>query len=407
MKKQIKQLPFSLFLIVLISALSSCNGNNNPDEPAKPLLTTCSIISPTANEEFEISNDIYISVEVKNDTGSITEVLLYINEIEYDRQTVKPYDFVIKAYELDCGKHTLKAVIKSDLEEIDQYNTTFNIIPSKTESPDLVNFFNKEIPVSWTLSDNWDIINQENNNFQLFTNETTGFITTKKTIDARINYIEFSISGEGMIDFYVDDIKLKNCILSKENLTVHGFYLDKGIHTLQWLFTGKNIYLDNVLFKNETLLNVGTFYQGGIIAYLDETKEHGIIAANQDYNTKTQWSINNSFTVESLKTFIGSGKSNTEHIINSEGEGNYAAKVCKDLIIFGYNDWFLPSLEELQVLFKNKNLIGSFVTDAVEGKYWSSSCIDNFNGIEVGFFDGDIYGTNTSTFSYVRAIRNF
>ena len=52
--------------------------------------------------------------------------------------------------------------------------------------------------------------------------------------------------------------------------------------------------------------------------------------------------------------------------------GNSAAKLCDNLILGGQNDWFLPSIDELYLMYNNLHLnnLGGFVK---EERYWSSS----------------------------------
>ncbi|MEA5029130.1 MAG: caspase family protein [Sphaerochaeta associata] len=81
-------------------------------------------------------------------------------------------------------------------------------------------------------------------------------------------------------------------------------------------------------------------------------------------------------------TTIGSGKSNTEKIVakfgNAEPMSNktdYAAKVCADLVVTKngvvYDDWFLPSKDELNLIYLNLKDQG---LGGVYGVYyWSSS----------------------------------
>ena len=69
-------------------------------------------------------------------------------------------------------------------------------------------------------------------------------------------------------------------------------------------------------------------------------------------------------------TAIGTGLANTIAIINVQGNiGGYAAKLCRDYRGGGYTDWYLPSTDELFLLFLNQTIVGGFVRDI----YWSSS----------------------------------
>lgn len=79
-----------------------------------------------------------------------------------------------------------------------------------------------------------------------------------------------------------------------------------------------------------------------------------------------------------LGTEIGTGRSNTQDIVSFFGNStNYAAKYCDQLNFGGYNDWFLPSRDELIEIYQSlyASNIGGFVNDS---KYWSSSADDFF-----------------------------
>ena len=93
--------------------------------------------------------------------------------------------------------------------------------------------------------------------------------------------------------------------------------------------------------------------------------------------------------VGGTSTAIGTGKANTEALVKAMGnetytgdlypeKGIYAAKACADYSItvdgIVYDDWFLPSKDELNLLYENlfsKNL-GAFRHDYYSS-YWSSS----------------------------------
>lgn len=67
-----------------------------------------------------------------------------------------------------------------------------------------------------------------------------------------------------------------------------------------------------------------------------------------------------SVAVGGTHTEVGTGASNTLSITSKSAEG--AAKMCQDKVFGGYEDWFLPSRDELLAM-----------TDLTEGVYWSSS----------------------------------
>ena len=134
------------------------------------------------------------------------------------------------------------------------------------------------------------------------------------------------------------------------------------------------------------------------------------------------WCHNNNQAIGSSAqgTAIGTGQANTTAIVafcTSSGAAYEASRYNGG----GFNDWFLPSLAELQEMYRNKTMIGGFTTltqlypttgPATES-YWSSSeamsptynpasqAIPVFFGNGGGDNYGKIYGFN------VRPIRMF
>ena len=73
------------------------------------------------------------------------------------------------------------------------------------------------------------------------------------------------------------------------------------------------------------------------------------------------------------------GERNTQAIVDqlqNYSSGNYAAKLCADLVAFGFDDWYLPAAGELNMMYKqlgptDNGFNGS--GDITSGSYWSSS----------------------------------
>jgi len=75
------------------------------------------------------------------------------------------------------------------------------------------------------------------------------------------------------------------------------------------------------------------------------------------------------------ETDIGTGQSNTTVIVtwlNNHSETGKAAQLCDALTVEGYSDWFLPSLDELNLMYENLIIFGVGGFPA-SGDYWSSS----------------------------------
>ena len=105
---------------------------------------------------------------------------------------------------------------------------------------------------------------------------------------------------------------------------------------------------------------------------------------------------------------VGSGKRNTELILAVLEENGKAAQLCANLNINGHKDWFLPSMDELDLLYKNLKLKGH--GDFKDDWYWSSSASD-YGSIAAWaqkFSDGSRNDYNHKGSIYlVRAVRAF
>ncbi len=120
--------------------------------------------------------------------------------------------------------------------------------------------------------------------------------------------------------------------------------------------------------------------------------------------------------VRGTATTIGYGKSNTEKIVakfgNAEPYGrktDYAAKVCTDLVVVKngvvYDDWFLPSKDELNLMYQNlkKNNLGGFS----DVGFWSSSESYANNAWYLNFYVGNQLNDDRNNGNRVRPVRAF
>ena len=107
---------------------------------------------------------------------------------------------------------------------------------------------------------------------------------------------------------------------------------------------------------------------------------------------------------------VGAGKENTEKYISlflQKGGGiNTAPWLCNELNINGFNDWYLPTLDEL--LYMYNNLYSKGIGGLKNANYWSSFN-SNWGTFYIDFFNGSehniVFGTNVNY--QVRAIRRF
>ncbi len=107
-------------------------------------------------------------------------------------------------------------------------------------------------------------------------------------------------------------------------------------------------------------MKIGDTAFGGIIFYLDSTKRHGFVCALNHQAVNIGWFVsgggyiypdNTVFISGAVDTAVGAGASNTDAIIRALGQGNYAAMVCRNYNGGGFTDWFLPSKNELELMY--------------------------------------------------------
>jgi len=147
---------------------------------------------------------------------------------------------------------------------------------------------------------------------------------------------------------------------------------------------------------------VGQTYGGGIIFYLDGTGLHGLISATSDQSTSAIWGCYGT-SIAGTSTAIGTGQANTTAIINGCSTAGIAARICSDLDLNGYSDWFLPSKDELNQMYLKKTVIGGFAIVY----YWSSSQYDNgYSWCQYLLNGFQAHDPKYSTY-YARAVRAF
>jgi hypothetical protein len=128
---------------------------------------------------------------------------------------------------------------------------------------------------------------------------------------------------------------------------------------------------------------------GGLIFYDKGNNSGGwryLEAAPEDIDRKL-YAATERFGFNDMEREVGTGKSNTRAIMveaNNRGGGfGWAAQACDTLEVNDFDDWFLPSRDELNYMYGNLHLQG--LGDFRNEWYWSST----FRYVNIAVYVGD------------------
>ena len=135
---------------------------------------------------------------------------------------------------------------------------------------------------------------------------------------------------------------------------------------------------------------------------------HYLEVSPVDISLALRWSTQSSpeepfINIPNTKTAIGTGRRNTYLILALDATAP-AALACRNYLNNGKSDWFLPSKDELNQLYMNRNTVG-IPSNII--RYWSSSQFHNSHAWSHQFVDGRQMVFFKSNPSSVRAVRAF
>ena len=166
--------------------------------------------------------------------------------------------------------------------------------------------------------------------------------------------------------------------------------------------------IDNGTCYYGPLPEIGDLILGGIVFYIDETGEHGLVAALEDLGS-FEWGCHGTSISGADGQAIGTGYQNTLDIVEGCPDANSAAFNALNATIESYTDWYTPSIDELIEMYNTigkggpEGNIGGFSSSW----YWSSSEY-NLNFAWLVDFDGGYTIFNYKDLTYrVRVIRAF
>ncbi len=231
-------------------------------------------------------------------------------------------------------------------------------------------------------------------------------ITASTITTVTLNW-DYNYSGQ---DGFRIDRKVNEGTWVEEFATVNSgltSYTDADVDLENNIYTYR-IYSYYQLFnsiKEEIIAtaDIGMTAFGGIVFYLDGDGG-GLICAESDQSTNAEWGCYET-TIGGTGTGIGTGAANTAAIVAGCSESGIAARICNDLFLNGYSDWFLPSKDELNLMYQNLKLAG--IGGFASAYYWSSSESSSSIAWTQYFGSGYQGGYYKGNADYVRAVRAF
>jgi hypothetical protein len=167
---------------------------------------------------------------------------------------------------------------------------------------------------------------------------------------------------------------------------------------------------------------VGELFQGGIVFYVENDGQNGLIASLADLDGGTGFIWSDVFTApSSAEATFYNGALNTTQIVAQAGHDSSAADLCTNYSAGGYTDWYLPSSREILLLSQAAWSI-YFILDADGdagtyglkisninpfGNYWTSTGQGNNEAYMFDFRENSLQVVNKANQYRVRAIRAF
>ena len=275
-----------------------------------------------------------------------------------------------------------------------------------------------------------------NSNFSLLQTQTLDLLSLIDSLASPVvidliegwNLIGYTEKTPILVDVALEDIVESVYLMKNNNAEV--FWPEYDFNGIGELLPGQgyqikmNESIESFTFQYSQL-NISEYIQyqifqpgdlafGGIVFYVDETGQHGLVAAIEDLPGTYQWGCSNNNETDISGAdgqAIGTGYQNTLDIASGCSETPIAASEALAYESGGYSDWYLPSRDELYQMYlsigqgglNDNNNIGGFESNW----YWSSSEYSNYSAWFVGFDSGYTAYFSKAKAGRVRVIRAF
>jgi len=300
----------------------------------------------TINQEINTLMNAWKDVE-SADASSVIEQLTDLLQDSYEIK-VSNYDFFRKkALQITDSIYSIEAEIDSYIMKLS--NRTFRKFDLRVVIDELKRA--KDLPLENMQDTFYDVkrrvflANENEDKFQKLESEIDFLITKTR------NSVFLTISAEDAIR---ELNKLKDLPVEKIPAPFE--------------FIKEKLNLDR--------LRIGMKYAGGIIFYLDESGNHGKVCADIDFGIAA-WG--GSGPLRFMDSMID-GMENTREIVERASwevkkslfskkqiPARTAARLCLESNFNGFNDWYLPTIEELELIF--------MVFDPITQSRWAESIL--------------------------------
>ena len=159
-------------------------------------------------------------------------------------------------------------------------------------------------------------------------------------------------------------------------------------------------------------VQIGDYAFGGIVFYIDSTGEHGLVVSDNNNNNSSTYMWGCSFEeITGADGFeLGTGFQNTLDIISGCNQENIAATVCSSFLHENYDDWYLPSIYELELMVNTVGHQDAELGNIIQlesAMYWSSSEENLQFAKKINSGSKIILNDSKGNFNRVRPIRSF
>ena len=173
---------------------------------------------------------------------------------------------------------------------------------------------------------------------------------------------------------------------------------------------------------NVITYKVGDFAHGGIVFWVDETGQHGLVCSKSNQSTSSRWFGGTFGNTRSLGDGLYAGKNNTSiiiasHVFLGDDDTTYAARVSNEYQATEngktYGGWYLPSKYELNLIYQNRAVINTTAASnsgesISANSYWSSTESSSSRAWILDMSNGQASDILKSiTANSIRAVRSF